>query len=155
VDIIAGASLARRRVNLPFSIVKTRTRYRVCCCRIRGSLEISRSVRSGEKPKIAEVNLLGLTGDLDGTLTPRVVKTIETCSPKSSRQGQSTEEEAVDSNTAPTMHWASLQQKASCSSPSDQQAAAPLTKGDLLIVAFVSSLWLWAATWAMASAALR
>jgi hypothetical protein len=154
-DIIAGASLARHRVNLPFSIVKTRTGYRVCCCRIRGSLEISRSVRSGEKPKIAEVNLLGLTGDLDGTLTPRVVKTIETCSPKSSRQGQSTEEEAVDSNTAPTMHWASLQQKASCSSPSDQQAAAPLTKGDLLIVAFVSSLWLWAATWALTSAALR
>jgi hypothetical protein len=103
------------------------------------------------------VNLLGLTGDLDGTLTPRVVKTIETCSPKTSRlEGQSTqEEEAVDSNTAPTMHWASLQQKASCSSPSDQQAAAPLTKGDLLIVAFVSSLWLWAATWALTSAALR
>jgi hypothetical protein len=103
------------------------------------------------------VNLLGLTGDLDGTLTPRVVKTIETCSPKISRlEGQSTqEEEAVDSNTAPTMHWASLQQKASCSSPSDQQVAAPLTKGDLLIVAFVSSLWLWAATWALTSAALR
>ena len=78
MDIIAGASLARRRVNLPFSIVKTRTRYRVCCCRIRGSLEISRSVRSGEKTKIAEVNLLGLTGDLDCTLMPRVVKTIET-----------------------------------------------------------------------------
>ena len=157
MDIIAEASLARRKVNLPFSIVKTRTGYRVCCCRIRGSLEISTSVRSGGKPKIAEVNLLGLTGDLDGTLTPRVVKTIETCSPKSSRlEGQSTqEEEAVDSNTAPTMHWASLQQKASCSSPSDQQAAAPLTKGDLLIVAFVSSLWLWAATWALTSAALR
>jgi hypothetical protein len=32
----------------------------------------------GGKTKIAEVNLLGLTGDLDGTLTPRVVKTIET-----------------------------------------------------------------------------
>ena len=157
MDIIAGASLARRRVNLPFSIVKTRTGYRVCCCRIKGSLEISTSVRSGGKPKIAEVNLLGLTGDLDGTLTPRVVKTIETCSPKTSRlEGQSTQgEEAVDSNTAPTMHWASLQQKASCSSPSDQQAAAPLTKGDLLIVAFVSSLWLWAATWALTSAALR
>jgi hypothetical protein len=29
VDIIAEASLARRRVNLPFSIVKTRTGYRV------------------------------------------------------------------------------------------------------------------------------
>jgi hypothetical protein len=102
------------------------------------------------------VNLLGLTDDLDGTLTPRVVKTIETCSPKSSRQGQSTqEEEAVDTNTVPTMHWASLQQKASCSNPSDQQAAAPLTKGDLVIVAFVSSLWLWAATWALTSAAWR
>jgi hypothetical protein len=156
VDIIAGASLARRRVNLPFSIVKTRTGYRVCCCRIRGSLEISRSVRSGEKPKIAEVNLLGLTGDLDGTLTPLVVKTIETCSPKTSRlEGQSTqEEEAVDSNTAPTMHWAPSA-KGIMLDPSDQQAAAPLTKGDLLIVAFVSSLWLWAATWALTSAALR
>jgi hypothetical protein len=29
-----------------------------------GSLEISRSVQSGEKPKIAEVNLLRLTGSL-------------------------------------------------------------------------------------------
>ena len=36
----------------------------------------------------------------------------------------------MDSNIALTMHWASLQQKASCSSPSDQQAAAPLAKGD-------------------------
>jgi hypothetical protein len=157
VDIIAGASLARRRVNLPFSIVKTRTGYRVCCCRIRAVSRFRDQFDRGEKPKIAKVNLLGLTGDLDGTLTPRVVKTIETCSPKISRlEGQSTqEEEAVDSNTAPTIHWASLQQKASCSSPSDQQVAAPLTKGDLLIVAFVSSLWLWAATWALTSAALR
>jgi hypothetical protein len=38
---------------------------------------------------------------------------------------------------------------------SAQQAAAPLTKGDLLIVAFVSSLWLWAAAFAMTSTALR
>ena len=61
----------------------------------------------------------------------------------------------MNSNTLPTVHWASVQQKPSRSSSSDRQAAAPLTKGDLLIVAFVSSLWLWAATWAMASAALR
>ena len=58
----------------------------------------------------------------------------------------------MDSNTA---HGASLQQKPSVVSPSDQQALAPLSKGDLLIVAFVSSLWLWAATWAMTSAPLR
>ena len=82
MDIIAGASLARRKVNLPFSIVKTRTGYRA-------SLSLpdqgqSRDLEIGSiggKTKIAEVNLLGLTGDLDGTLTPRVVKTIETCSP--------------------------------------------------------------------------
>jgi hypothetical protein len=50
----------------------------------------------------------------------------------------------MNSDTFPTAHWGSL-----------QQAAAPLTKGDLLIVAFVSSLWLWAATFAMISAGLR
>jgi hypothetical protein len=61
----------------------------------------------------------------------------------------------VNSNTVPTEHRGSLQQKHLRSSLSDQQAAAPLTKGDLLIVAFVSSLWLWAATFAMTSAALR
>jgi hypothetical protein len=69
-------------------------------------------------------------------------------------KGQSTQEEAVNSNTVPTVHWGSLQQGHHCRA-SDQQAAAPLTKGDLLIVAFVSSLWLWAATFAMTSAALR
>jgi hypothetical protein len=58
----------------------------------------------------------------------------------------------MDSNTA---HGASLQRRLSVASPSDQQALAPLSKGDLLIVAFVSSLWLWAATWAMTSAPLR
>jgi hypothetical protein len=61
----------------------------------------------------------------------------------------------VNSNTIPTGHRGSLQQDLLRSSLSDQQAAAPLTKGDLLIVAFVSSLWLWAATFAMTSAALR
>lgn len=60
----------------------------------------------------------------------------------------------MNSNTVPTVH-ASLQLKRSRSSPSDQQDVAPLTKADLLIVAFVSSLWLWAAAWAMTSAALR
>jgi hypothetical protein len=61
----------------------------------------------------------------------------------------------MKSDTFPTAHWGSLQQKPLRSSLSDQEAAAPLTKGDLLIVAFVSSLWLWAATFAMISAGLR
>jgi hypothetical protein len=157
VDIIAGASLARQ--GKPALLDRQNPNWLTEFV-VAGSGAVSRfrdRFDRGEKPRIAEVNLLGLTGDLDGALTPRVVKTIETCSPKTSRlEDQSTqEEEAVDSNTALTMHWASLQQKASCSSPSDQQAAAPLTKGDLLIVAFVSSLWLWAATWALTSAAPR
>jgi hypothetical protein len=66
-----------------------------------------------------------------------------------------TGQEAMNSDTFPTAHWGSLQQKPLRSSLSDQEAAAPLTKGDLLIVAFVSSLWLWAATFAMISAGLR
>jgi hypothetical protein len=61
----------------------------------------------------------------------------------------------VNSKTAPTVHWGNVQQKPSRSRLSPQQAAIPLTKGDLLIVAFVSSLWLWAAAFAMTSAALR
>jgi hypothetical protein len=61
----------------------------------------------------------------------------------------------VNSKTAPTVHRGSVQQKPSRSSLSPQQAATPPTKGDLLIVAFVSSLWLWAAILAMTSAALR
>jgi hypothetical protein len=60
----------------------------------------------------------------------------------------------MNSDRFPTSHWGSLQQKP-LRSLSDQVAAAPLTKGDLLIVAFVSSLWLWAATFAMISAGLR
>src|SRR6202040_3266537 len=41
VDIIAGASLARRRVNLPFSIVKIRSGYRTgfSVAGFRGGLE--------------------------------------------------------------------------------------------------------------------
>src|ERR1700730_15561305 len=156
LDPLAGFALRLQRIEFLLEPLLGRSgRARRNDSHVAGVMQ-SRPDR-GEKPKIAEVNLLGLTGDLDGTLTPRVVTTIETCSPKTSRlEGQSTQEEdAVDSNTAPTMHWASLQQNASCSSPSDQQAAAPLTKGDLLIVAFVSSVWLWAATWALTSAALR
>ena len=60
----------------------------------------------------------------------------------------------MNSDTFLNAHWGSLQQKP-LRSLSDQVAAAPLTKGDLLIVAFVSSLWLWAATFAMTSVALR
>jgi hypothetical protein len=42
------------------------------------------------------------------------------------------------------------------SSRSDrQQAVAPLTKGDLAIVVFVSSLWLWAAVWAITANGFR
>ena len=40
-------------------------------------------------------------------------------------------------------------------SRSDQESAAPLSRADLLIVTFVSSLWLWATVWALASAAFR
>lgn len=54
----------------------------------------------------------------------------------------------MDSNT---VHRASPQQKPSLASAPGQQFLAPLSKGDLLFVAFVSSLWLWAATWAMTS----
>jgi hypothetical protein len=61
----------------------------------------------------------------------------------------------VNSNTVSTEHRGSLQQKLLRSSLSDQQAAAPRTKGDLLIVAFVSSPWLWATTFAMTSVELR
>jgi hypothetical protein len=59
----------------------------------------------------------------------------------------------MKSDRFPTAHWGSLQKP--LRSLSDQAAADPLTKGDLLIVAFVSSLWLWAATFAMISAGLR
>ena len=38
---------------------------------------------------------------------------------------------------------------------SDQQPVTPLTKGDLAIVAFVSSLWLWAAVWAITAPVFR
>jgi hypothetical protein len=37
----------------------------------------------------------------------------------------------------------------------DQKTLAPLAKGDFLIVGFVSSIWLWAAIWAIASSGVR
>jgi len=43
----------------------------------------------------------------------------------------------MDCSTTPTVHWASLRQMPSLASPSDQQALAPLRKGDFAIVAFV------------------
>jgi hypothetical protein len=49
----------------------------------------------------------------------------------------------------------SLEDPPSRSNPSDQDGIAPLTRGDLLLVTFVTSLWLWAAVWALASAAFR
>jgi len=61
----------------------------------------------------------------------------------------------VDHDSHSSNHQLSIQQRLSLTSSSDKQTAAPLTKGDLLIVVFVSSLWLWAAAWAMISAALR
>jgi hypothetical protein len=61
----------------------------------------------------------------------------------------------VDHDPHSSDHQLSIQQQLSLTSSSDKQAAAPLTKGDLLIVVFVSTLWLWAAAWAMISAALR
>jgi hypothetical protein len=61
----------------------------------------------------------------------------------------------VNRHTVPVVYWASLQKTPSRSSSSDQQAGPPLSKRDLLIVVFGSSLWLGVATWAMTSAALR
>jgi hypothetical protein len=61
----------------------------------------------------------------------------------------------MDSDTLPSSHSHSLQDAASLSSRSDQDGVAPLTRGDLLIVTFVSSLWLWATVWALTSAAFR
>jgi hypothetical protein len=60
----------------------------------------------------------------------------------------------VDSDTVSSRH-PGIQSSPSQSNPSDAQAVAPLTKGDLLIVFFVSSLWLWAAVWAITSRVFR
>jgi hypothetical protein len=48
-----------------------------------------------------------------------------------------------------------VQQLPSRLSSSDQQVVASLTRGDLLIVLFVSSLWLWAVVWAITSRAFQ
>jgi len=48
-----------------------------------------------------------------------------------------------------------VQQLPSRSTPSDQQVVASLTRGELLIVLFVSSLCLWAAVWAITSRAFQ
>ncbi len=61
----------------------------------------------------------------------------------------------MDSDTLSSPHSRNLRDRPSQSSRSDQESVAPLTKGDLLIVTFVSSLWLWATVCAMASAAFR
>jgi hypothetical protein len=115
--------------------------------------DFDRRARSGGQ---AELGVSGVGRDLDGALTLWMVKSESNPTNASHLEGQSTQkEEAVNSNTLPAVHSGRLQQAPSRSSLSDQQVAAPLTKGDLLIVAFVSSLWLWAATWAMTSGALR
>jgi hypothetical protein len=61
----------------------------------------------------------------------------------------------MDSDTLSSPHSRSLQDPPSRPSPSDQDNIAPLTRGDLMIVTFVTSLWLWATVWALASAAFR
>jgi hypothetical protein len=60
----------------------------------------------------------------------------------------------MDSDSAFSRHPA-VQNPQSGSSRSDQQALTPLTKGDLAIVALVSSLWLWAAVWAITAPVFR
>jgi hypothetical protein len=70
------------------------------------------------------------------------------------KAGKHRRRKTVDSGTVPSGH-PGVQQSPSRSSSSDQQAVAPLTKGDLAIVLFVSSLWLWAAVWAITSHAFR
>jgi len=65
------------------------------------------------------------------------------------------EREAMDSDTLSSRHSRSLQDPPSRSNPSDQDSIAPLTRGDLFIVTFVTSLWLWATVWAFVSAAFR
>jgi hypothetical protein len=60
----------------------------------------------------------------------------------------------VDSDTVSSRH-PGVQPSPSRSNPSDEQAVAPLAKGDLLIVFFISSLWLWAAVWAITSRVFR
>jgi len=61
----------------------------------------------------------------------------------------------MDSDTLSSPHSRSLQDPPSRPSPSDQDSIAPLTRGDLMIVTFVTSLWLWATVWAFVSAACR
>jgi hypothetical protein len=61
----------------------------------------------------------------------------------------------MDSDTLSSAHSRRRQDLPSRSNPSDQDSVAPLTRGDLMIVTFVTSLWLWATVWAFASAAVR
>jgi hypothetical protein len=60
----------------------------------------------------------------------------------------------MDSDSA-FFRRAVIQNRQSGSSRSGQQALTPLTKRDLAIVAFVSSLWLWAAVWAITAPVFR
>jgi len=64
-------------------------------------------------------------------------------------------EKPVDSDTQSSPHSRNVQDPPSRPSPSDQDSITPLTRGDLMIVTFVTSLWLWATVWAFASAAFR
>jgi hypothetical protein len=61
----------------------------------------------------------------------------------------------MDSDTLSSPHSRSRQDPPSRSNPSDQHSVALLTRGDLLIVTFVTSLWLWATVWVLVSAAFR
>jgi hypothetical protein len=60
----------------------------------------------------------------------------------------------VDSNTLSSALYSDVRERRAQWSPLANQAAGQLTKGDLPIVTFVSSLWLWATVWALTSAAL-
>ena len=60
----------------------------------------------------------------------------------------------MDSDRAFSRHPV-IQNPQSGSSRSDQQALTQLTKGDLAIVVFVLSLWLWTAVWAITAPEFR
>lgn len=61
----------------------------------------------------------------------------------------------MDSDALSFVNYRNVCERPSRPASSGERDAAPLTRGDLLIVAFVSTLWLWAAVWAITSAALR
>ena len=61
----------------------------------------------------------------------------------------------MNRHTIPAVYWVSLQKTPSRSSSSDQQAGPPLSKRDLLIVVFGSSILAWGGDLSDDLAALR